>query len=84
MDAETGEPTAVRGLSGSETNNYRGQSYPVTQQASDPMPVDPGHEFLDVLEQLCGADASYVPGAPYPPIMNGGKFRQRLRAFAFE
>jgi hypothetical protein len=36
------------------------------------MPVDPGHEFLNVLTQLCGAAAHYTAGAPYPPITNSG------------
>jgi phospholipase C len=34
------------------------------------MPTDPGHEFLDVLQQLTG-DTIYNPGA-YPTINNGG------------
>ncbi|HEX4052366.1 MAG TPA: alkaline phosphatase family protein [Steroidobacteraceae bacterium] len=71
-DAQTGEPTAVRGLSGSEDNNYGGQAFRVNQQVSDPMPVDPGHEFLDVLEQLCGGEALYASGGTYPPITNAG------------
>jgi phospholipase C len=71
-DAQTGQPTAVRGLGGSEVNTYDGQPYRVSMQVSDPMPVDPGHEFLDVLEQLCGSEAVYVSGAPYPPLTNAG------------
>ena len=71
-DAETGGQTRVNGLSGTETNEYGGQQYTVAPNASDPMPVDPGHEFLDVLEQLCGADAAFTPGAAYPPINGSG------------
>jgi phospholipase C len=36
------------------------------------LPADPGHEFLDVVEQLCGQNASWPQGGPYPPIDNSG------------
>jgi len=72
FDAETGAPTAVNGLVGTESNSYRGQVYPVTRGADETMPVDPGHEFLDVLEELCGTNAAYLPGGPYPAINNSG------------
>ena len=46
------------------------------------MPTDPGHEFLDVLQQLAGTGAVYPPGGPppgspppggpYPQINNSG------------
>ena len=37
------------------------------------MPTDPGHEFLDVVEQLGGQGATYPrTGGPYPPIDNSG------------
>ena len=43
-------------------------------QAGGPLslPTDPGHEFLDVVEQLCGQGASFPQGGPYPPINNLG------------
>ena len=71
-DAVTGQPTTINGLTGAETNSYRGQTYSVNQPADDTMPVDPGHEFLDVLEQLCGTNAAYTPGGTYPAINNSG------------
>lgn len=71
-DAAAGGPTAVQGLTGTESNAYRGQTYPVAQPAEDAMPVDPGHEFLDVLEELCGTNAAYEPGGTYPTINNSG------------
>jgi len=71
-DAVTGQQTALNGLTGTESNGYRGQSYPVTAGADETMPVDPGHEFLDVLEQLCGTNAAYPPDGTYPPIDNSG------------
>jgi hypothetical protein len=36
------------------------------------MPTDPGHEFLDVLEQLCGQGVTHTPWTAYPPINNSG------------
>jgi phospholipase C len=45
--------------------------YKVMQGASEAMPVDPGHEFLDTLEQLAGTNAAYSSGH-YPPINNSG------------
>jgi phospholipase C len=55
------------------TNAYAGQSYAVASPAPPSMPTDPGHEFLDVLEQLCGQGATHTPWQPYPkPITNSG------------
>jgi phospholipase C len=71
-DAETGQPTAVSGLSGSESNAYGGRAYKVSQPADWTMPLDPGHEFTDVLVQLCGPGAVYPPGGAYPPVNNTG------------
>jgi phospholipase C len=36
------------------------------------MTADPGHEFLDVVEQLAGTGATYPPGGPYPAIDMSG------------
>ena len=71
-DAVTGQQTAINGLAGTESNSYRGQTYSVTQPADETMPVDPGHEFLDVLEQLCGTNAAYPSNGSYPAINNSG------------
>jgi phospholipase C len=70
-DAVNGQPTMLRGLTGSESNSYGGTRFPVTAGADEAMPLDPGHEFPDVLEQLAGTGASYVSGR-YPPINNSG------------
>lgn len=32
----------------------------------------PGHEFENVVRQLCGGDVTYTPGGPYPTIDNSG------------
>ena len=48
-DAQTGEPTSLRGLTGRESNVYNGHTYTVSQPADWTMPLDPGHEFTDVL-----------------------------------
>ena len=53
----TGLATTVNGLSGTETNTYNGLAATVSQPADYAMVVDPGHEFLDVLYQLCGPNA---------------------------
>jgi phospholipase C len=71
-DAETGRSTGISGLSGGESNLYNGQRYGVSQPADWTMPLDPGHEFTDVLVQLCGNGAVYTPGGSYPPVINTG------------
>ena len=69
-DVGTGAQTAVEGLTGNESNIFQGHIYPVQRGADWAMPVDPGHEFPNVLDQLCGPGIPY--SAPYPPINNSG------------
>src|SRR5579859_4723219 len=71
-DAVTGQNRKIGGLSGSESNTFDGQFYPVIPSADLVMPLDPPHEFPAVVEQLCGAGASYPPGGPYPAVNNSG------------
>lgn len=71
-DAETGQPSAINGLTGEESNSFDGASYSVTRGADNVMPTDPAHEFPAVVEQLCGKDVRYPHGGPYPPINNSG------------
>jgi phospholipase C len=71
-DAVTGVKTAVNGLSGTETNTYKGKIATVSHPADYAMVVDPGHEFTDVLCQLTGPAATYSPGGSYPPIDDSG------------
>jgi phospholipase C len=71
IDAESGDPTAIQGLTGNESNTYNSQSYSVSQPADLSMPVDPCHEFPCVVEQLSG-QTSYLPGGPYPSINCSG------------
>ncbi|MGZ4959791.1 MAG: alkaline phosphatase family protein [Methylomonas sp.] len=71
-DAATGQPTAIDGLNGSESNSYNGVTYPVQRGAPDRATIDPSHNFPGVLEELCGAGTTYVSGQPYPPINNSG------------
>lgn len=70
-DAVTGETTSINGLN-AESNLYGGKTYKVTQPAWYTMPVDPPHEFCDVLTQLCGPGTTYKPGQQYPAIHNSG------------
>lgn len=52
----------------SDCNAYSGSSYCVSDNATPTgMPTDPGHEFSDILQQLCGAGATYTP-PNYPAI----------------
>jgi len=72
IDAASGQPTQIDGLTGAETNNFEGRSYGVRQPAGYAAPVDPGHEFPQVLMQLCGQGATYPAGGAYPAISNIG------------
>jgi phospholipase C len=71
-DVATGQPTAIDGLNGSESNSYNGITYTVQRGAPDRAEHDPSHSFPGVLEQLCGEGAAYVGGQPYPAINNSG------------
>ena len=71
-DAANGGSTQINGLTGSEANTFNGRVYGVSRGADDVMPVDPGHEFTNVLEQLCGPGATYPAGGAYPAINNTG------------
>ncbi len=68
IDAITGKPTTIEGPD--PTNNWNtdthGNRYSVSSPAPWVMPADPGHEFTDVQEQLCGIDGKY------PHIDNSG------------
>lgn len=68
--------TGVNGLTGNESNTYNGTTYTVSSTAIDPVPTGPGHEFLDTLEQLCGAGTpnpyATNSAAKYPAQNNSG------------
>lgn len=54
-------------------NSYDEEKYPVKDGAPPFMTTDPGHEFKDVLEQLCGKDAANkYKGGTYPSVDNSG------------
>jgi phospholipase C len=53
-------------------NLYNGQPFRVDKPADYAMSVDPGHEFSDVLTQLCGPNSTYSPGGAYPAISSSG------------
>jgi len=71
-DAVTGRPTGINGLKGTESNTFNGQTFTVHRGAALVMPYDPGHEFEDVLTQLCGPGAKYQSGGNYPHVNNSG------------
>ena len=72
-DAVSGERRTIPIPAGS--NTYNGVTYAPSTPAFNPMPLDPGHEFVDVVEQLGGADATYRAGGPYPAITNATSWR---------
>ena len=56
-----------------DSNSYDGETYLVRDGAPPSMTTDPGHEFKDVLEQLCGAEAACkYKGGTYPSVNNSG------------
>jgi phospholipase C len=64
-DAVTGKPTEVDGLVGTEYNpSSRGGMVKVTRPADFVANADPGHEFTDVREQLCGTGGDYSSSTP--------------------
>lgn len=75
-DAETGEPTPLEGLTGQESNPLSVDppsptTFSVGPGAPDRMPLDPGHDFFDVLEELAGpraVDAWKLNPGLYPPL----------------
>jgi phospholipase C len=70
--AMSGIPGIIRANSG-DTNSFGGTTYHISSPAPTSAPADPGHEFQDVLQQLCGPDATHTPWQPYPrPITNTG------------
>jgi phospholipase C len=73
-DAVTGLATAINGLAGTESNTYDGTTYTVQQPSYQTMPVDPGHEFQDVLYQLGGQAVQFTAGGPYPTGLDNSGF----------
>jgi phospholipase C len=61
--------------SSTDSNTYNGQSYSVGSAGAPPsMPTDPGHEFLDTLEQLCSPVVTHTPWQPYPETLTNAGF----------
>ncbi|MBY5164466.1 phosphoesterase [Nitriliruptoria bacterium AS10] len=50
------------------------RTFPVGSPAPVAMSTDPGHEFDDVLEQLCGPGDQVDDGAHHPPLGPGGAY----------
>jgi phospholipase C len=68
IDAVTGQPTTIAGLDPAHDWNLGpdGKKVVVSSPADWAMPYDPGHDFPDVEEQLCGVNGKY------PHINNSG------------
>jgi phospholipase C len=71
-DAATCDPTSVNGLKGDESNVFHEATYMVSAPADYVMPVDPGHEFTDVVTQLAGEGCTYPWGGTYPAVDDAG------------
>jgi phospholipase C len=77
IDADTGQPTAIDGLTGTESNSFHGITDATTTDAVFRMAHDPAHSFAAQLIQLCRDHArrrpTYPPGGPCPrPIDDSG------------
>jgi phospholipase C len=79
VDAASGTPTkadgvlpaTAEGVSEKYFNTFHNQKHGAVRGAPD-VTVSPGHHFSAALEQLCGPDAKYPPGGPYPDVNNTG------------
>jgi len=76
MLAMSGIP-GIKAATPADCNIYvdpAGRTYTFCVQAGAPVSLstDPGHEFPDVVEQLCGQGVTFPQGGPYPPIDNSG------------
>lgn len=58
-----------------DANDYGGTDYTVGAAGAPwTMPSDPGHEFSDVLIQLCGPTVQHDPWTPYPTTIDNSGF----------
>jgi len=71
-DAESGALTKVLGLDGTQSNDAGGQRYTTKSPAPFVIDFDPGHGFVDVLEQLASPGSEYAAGSKYPTCVNTG------------
>jgi phospholipase C len=73
-----GNPATIDGVDGAIDNNVDPTTmaavpvgFPAAFQLSG-VDKGPGHEFENVVTQLCGAGVTYQPGTPYPDVFNSG------------
>ena len=67
--------SGIQGITAATTSNensYNGTIYNVQSSAPVSMPTDPGHEFLDVFQQLCLNSQWPTPNQVYPTPNNAG------------
>jgi phospholipase C len=62
----------ITAATSTNSNAFNNLNYPFQGDSPEQMPTDPGHEFQDVVEQLCGEGSAYLKGNPYPEINNSG------------
>lgn len=70
MFALSGIP-GIQAATANNKNSFRSKDYFFGPTAPDQMPTDPGHEFPDVVVQLCGENL-FENGKPYPARNNTG------------
>ena len=67
--------SGIPGIAVANSKNYNSfdkKTYYFQGNAPSNMPTDPGHEFLEVVEQLSGTEASKnYKGGKYPPESKG-------------
>jgi phospholipase C len=56
------------------SNTFDGTTYSVSTPAPASMPTDPGHNFCNVLTQLCGEGTTTQPWTPYPSTITNSGF----------
>jgi phospholipase C len=58
-DATTHQPTEINNINNHFFNELDGKRYEAKNPAPWTLPVDPGHEMLDIFTQICGLEAQY-------------------------
>ena len=72
IDAVTGPETGIGGLTGRKATPLAANSTQFRLGADYRLPTDRGHEFHDVVRQLCGPLVQEPGRRPYPPIDDSG------------
>ncbi len=74
-DAVTGKPTSINGLTGSESNTYNGQTYPVTHPADYQMAQARPTSCPTLSRSSAGRVRPFNPGIRIPRSTTAGSSR---------